>query len=275
MIRQPSFKWHRLRRRRSDVAFDRDNAVAGAIAGASMEVDLRALADGDFLCLHDATLERETDGAGPVAGTTTAVAATLSIRRNDGSLAARRPMLFSELTATMRTASPGSGALMQLDFKDEVEALSQRHFERFRTCLADCADRFILTGGNAAGLRRLAAGLPDLKLGYDPCTDETLPALRQSNAFESFAFEAIAAAPRAAYVYLEYPIVLAGLDAGVNLVAIFQAAGMKVDAYTLNSDHPDVEDTLLRLSAAGTDQITTDEPEVLEALISTVIRQRG
>ncbi|WDZ80423.1 glycerophosphodiester phosphodiesterase (plasmid) [Ensifer adhaerens] len=240
-----------------------------------MEVDLRALADGDFLCLHDATLDRETDGAGPVAGAMAATVTRLSMRADDGSVAARRPMLFSELTAMMRAVSARAGALMQLDFKDDVEALSPLHVERFRARLGDCADRFILTGGDAIGLRRLANGLPALKLGYDPCTDETLPALRRSKAFESFAFEAIATAPHAAYVYLEYPIVLAGLEAGVNVVAIFQAAGMKVDAYTLNSDHPEVEDTLLRLAAAGTDQITTDEPEVLEPLISAVIRQTG
>ncbi|MBD9626336.1 glycerophosphodiester phosphodiesterase [Ensifer sp. ENS06] len=240
-----------------------------------MEVDLRALADGDFLCLHDATLDRETEGTGPVAEATAAVARGFLMRKDDGNLTARGPMLLGELAAEMRTASSGSGALMQLDFKDDVGALSQLHFERFRACLADCAHRFVLTGGDAAGLRLLADGLPTLQIGYDPCTDETLPTLRRSKAFASFAHEAIAAAPHAAYVYLEYPIVLAGLEAGVNLVAIFQAAGMKVDAYTLNSDHPDFKATLQRLAEAGTDQITTDEPEVLERLLATFIRQTG
>ena len=269
----PVFKWHRLRRQRTDIVFDRDNIPAGARVGASMEVDLRALGDGDFLCLHDATLDRETDGTGPVADITAAATRHLSMRREDGRSVARPPLLLSELAAEMRATPPRSGALMQLDFKDDIASLSQDHFDRFRILLADCADRFVLSGGDAGGLRRLADRLPALRIGYDPCTDDALAALRRSKAFERFAQEAIAAAPYAAYVYLEYPIVLAGLDEGFNLVTAFQAAGMKVDAYTLNGDHADVENTLKRLNDAGTDQITTDEPDVLAPLLENITQQ--
>ncbi|WP_150130120.1 glycerophosphodiester phosphodiesterase family protein [Sinorhizobium sp. RAC02] len=238
-----------------------------------MEIDLRALRDGDFLCLHDATLDRETTGAGPVTSTTATATRHLSMRGEDGRIAAHPPLLFSELAAAMRLAPAGSGALMQLDFKDDIASLSQDHFDSFGFLLADCADRFILSGGDAAELRRLADGLPALRIGYDPCTDDTLLSLRRSRTFGRFAREAITAAPYAAYVYIEYPIILAGLEEGFDLVAAFQAAGMKVDAYTLNSDHPDVQTTLRRLTDAGVDQITTDEPDVLAPLLERIIRQ--
>lgn len=61
------FKWPRLERHRTDPPFSRANLEAGLAAGAPLEVDLRATADGHWVCLHDATLERETSGAGPIA----------------------------------------------------------------------------------------------------------------------------------------------------------------------------------------------------------------
>lgn len=92
-------------------------------------------------------------------------------------------------------------------------------------------------------------------------------------AFEAFARDAVGRVPFASYVYLEYPIILAGLDAGVNVVSIFQSAGMKVDAYTLNADHHGVDETLRRLVQAGVDQVTTDEPLALENMLDRVIPQ--
>ena len=54
-------KWHKLRRRADDPPFHRPNLAAGLAAGASMEVDIQPLADGGFVCLHDWTLETQTD----------------------------------------------------------------------------------------------------------------------------------------------------------------------------------------------------------------------
>ena len=53
-------KWHKLRRLADDPPFARVNLRAGLAAGASMEVDIRALACGHFVCLHDPELESET-----------------------------------------------------------------------------------------------------------------------------------------------------------------------------------------------------------------------
>jgi hypothetical protein len=51
-------KWHKLRRFADDPPFARRNLRAGLAAGASLEVDIRALACGRFVCLHDPLLEQ-------------------------------------------------------------------------------------------------------------------------------------------------------------------------------------------------------------------------
>src|SRR4051812_13637445 len=60
------FKWHRGRRYRDDVNFSAGRIIEGLRLGASVEVDLRRHAGGGFAVLHDATLDRETDGTGAV-----------------------------------------------------------------------------------------------------------------------------------------------------------------------------------------------------------------
>lgn len=275
MSLRPGLKWHRLRQVRSDCAFGIANMLQGSACGASMEVDLRALSDGDFVCLHDATVDRETSAAGPVRDFTSSDVRSMVMRTDDGHLTDLQPMLLGDLAAAMDGDAVHPDALMQLDFKDDIGALSAGHRQHFHACLASCADRFILSGDDPAGLLSLGAGLPGLKIGYDPCRDDTLTRLRRTGAFEAFAGDAVHTVPFAAYVYLEYPIILAGLDAGVNVVSIFQSAGMKVDAYTLNADRHGVDETLRRLVQAGVDQITTDEPLVLENMLDRLIPQIG
>lgn len=104
MSRPPlRFKWHRLKRRRSDPPFLRANLEAGLDAGAPLELDLRATSDGHWVCLHDATLERETNGSGPVREQPRAALERLRQRAEDGTLLADPPLFLDELAA----AAPG------------------------------------------------------------------------------------------------------------------------------------------------------------------------
>ena len=50
-----------------------------------IETDLHVTADGEFVCIHDATVDRTTDGRGPVAGMTL------------GHVASKRPRLSALL----------------------------------------------------------------------------------------------------------------------------------------------------------------------------------
>lgn len=155
-----TLKWHRLRQVRTDGAFGRSRMLLGAACGASMEVDLRALGDGDFVCLHDATVDRETSAAGPVRDFTSSDVRSMVMRTDDGHLTDLQPMLLGDLAAAMGSEAVHPNALMQLDFKDDIRALSDGHRQRFHDCLAYCADRFILSGDDPAGLLSLGAGLP-------------------------------------------------------------------------------------------------------------------
>lgn len=64
-------------------------------------------------------------------------------------------------------------------------------------------------------------------------------------------------------IYLAIPIVLAAEDHGCNLVAAFQAAGRRVDAWTMQKADAII---LRRLLDLGVDQITTDDPVAVERL---------
>src|SRR5690606_15136698 len=76
-----ALEWHRLRRRREDPVFARANLKPGLAAGAALEVDLVATADGDLVCLHELPLDEETTGHGPVAVQPSA--AVLALRQRD------------------------------------------------------------------------------------------------------------------------------------------------------------------------------------------------
>jgi glycerophosphoryl diester phosphodiesterase len=62
-------------------------------------------------------------------------------------------------------------------------------------------------------------------------------------------------------------MVLAAGDAGVDVVAMFHAAGRRVDAYTIKSADAETLIIVQRLLSLKVDQITTDDPEGLAALL--------
>jgi hypothetical protein len=73
-------------------------------------------------------------------------------------------------------------------------------------------------------------------------------------------------APAARIFYLDHGFVLGCLARGENPIAPLRAAGKRVDCWTLDADHAHVVDKLAALIAAGADQITTNDPEVLGQL---------
>jgi glycerophosphoryl diester phosphodiesterase len=264
-------KWHRLQRRPEDIPFTPARLREGMALGASMEVDLRRRADGGFACLHDDTLDRETTGSGPVAAATPAVLRALWMRGADGAPTEDRLLLLEDLAdLAAQVADPAT--LVQLDLKEADAALDGRSVEAFGAALAPVADRFILSGGDWAAVRRLGAAVPGLRLGFDPCDDGSLAALRAAEDARRFIDAALAAAPAAAMIYLSWPIVLRADALGVDLIAACHVAGKTVDAWTLNPDHPGAAGTVARLVALHADQITTDAAAALQALFESAGR---
>jgi len=257
-------KWHRLQRSQSDLPFTPRRLLEGLAAGASMEVDLRRHADQSFVCLHDETLDRETSGSGAVADATLEQLRRLTLR-GQSAPTGEGLILLEDLAELARNAA-ASDAVIQLDLKETDAALDLATVQNFRRTLACVAERCILSGSDWAAVTRLAGSVSGMRRGFDPCADDTLEQLRDGLDCLDFAASALATAPEAEMIYLDYRIVLAAEDMGVDLVAPFRAAGKAVDAWTLNTDHAGAARNVQRLIALKVDQITTDEPDALQAL---------
>jgi len=265
--RRVRLKWHRLKRTASDVVFTPQRLKEGMALGAAMEVDLRRHADHSFVCLHDATLERETTGAGPVIDAGLRTLRGLALRSDEGAPTSEGLILLEDLAELARHGGAARG-LIQLDLKENDAMIDDLVVANFRRTLASVSHRFILSGGDWRAVCRLADSVPGLSRGFDPCDDDTLDRLRKPEDFRAFASDALHAAPEAEMIYLEYPIILAAEEQGVDLIAPFHDAGKAVDAWTLNPHHPRAAESLWRLVALNVDQITTDEPDMLQALFA-------
>jgi glycerophosphoryl diester phosphodiesterase len=260
-------KWHRLQRRLSDLPFTPRRLLEGLAAGASMEVDLRLHADHSFVCLHDETLDRETSGKGLVAEASLEQLRRLTLRGAETPTG--EGLILLEDLAELARGAAAPDALIQLDLKEVDAALDAQTIENFRRTLACVAGRCILSGGDWQAVTRLAAAVPAMRRGFDPCAEDTLEHLRDGIDCLDFVESALATAPEAEMIYLDYRIVLAAEEMGIDLVAPFRAAGKAVDAWTLNTDHAQAARSVKRLIALQVDQITTDEPDALQALFES------
>jgi glycerophosphoryl diester phosphodiesterase len=260
------FKWHRGRRYRDDVNFSAARILEGLRLGASVEVDLRRHAGGGFAVLHDATLDRETDGRGAVAEKSAAELRRLKLRHEDGMMSAEPLMLLGDLTAALANESLPPSALLQLDLKERAEALTPEYIAAFRTAAAALARHLIVSGADAEAVALLAGAAPGIRTGFDPCRHDSFTSLSASGDFAGFIGRALKTGRAAETIYLDYRIVILAARHGFDMVAPIHAAGKTVDAWTLNTDHPGALDGLRTLLGTKVDQITTDEPVALHRL---------
>lgn len=258
-------KWHRMKRRIGDVPFTASVLAEAFALGASCEVDLRVTGEANFAVLHDDTLDRETTGSGRVASAEDAAIRALRMRTPEGGETAEPVLLLDDLAGlASRDAAPGT--LVQLDLKEDAPAITEPVVARFAALLAPVADRFVLSGGDWAAVSRLVEAVPGLAAGFDPCDDEALGRLHSAADFDAFVDGALTRAPTASTIYLAYPVILKAAAMGYDIVGAFHAAWRLIDAYTLNTTHPDAAATLRRLVGLKVDQVTTDEPLRLAAL---------
>jgi len=260
-----ALKWHRGRRVLSDPAFGTDRICEGMALGASVEIDLQPLADGGFAVLHDDRLDRETEGSGPVAAFTAIRVQGLRRRQTDGRLQPDRVATLADLVTRLAKAPMGGGALLQLDLKCDDSALTPAHVTAFARDTAPIAGHLILSGGDAAAVRRLAA--QGLRVGYDPCSAASIAALWAGRDFAGFIDQTTQAMPEAGMIYLDHSLILAVHEAGFDMVAALHAQGRQVDAYTLRTATATSLPLIRVLRALKVDQITTDDPQgIAEAL---------
>ena len=261
-------KWHRARRRASDPVFTGERIIEAMRLGASIEVDLVIHADHGCAVLHDRTLERETTGTGRVHDTSAAALRQLHLRDNGGQPIASKVMLLEDLCALLAHETVHRDALLQLDFKEDLQALTPQVVAGFGASVSPIASSVILSGGDFDAIAMLAGSAPGLRTGYDPCHRGTLAQLKASGNYLGFIEDALATAPDAGMIYLDYAIVLAAEDAGADIIAPIHAAGRRVDAWTINSVTPQSIEQVKRLLRLKVDQITTDDPEGLAEVFS-------
>lgn len=259
--RRVALKWHKLRCRADDPDFARAGLALGLRLGAALEVDLVATADDRLVCLHDATLERETEGTGPVRALTEAEVARLRQRGRDGRVRDETVLTLAGLAAAVRAGLPASGGdgRIQLDIKEADP--SDAACRELGRQLGGHAPWFTIGGCDWAVVRRLARFAPGVRLGYDP-----FDLIERGAPPEAVVAHTLETAPEAAIVYLWHEFVVPTLARGYDPIAPLHAAGKVVDCWTIDPSTPDAARRLRACVAAGVDQITTNDALGLERL---------
>ncbi|WP_137151569.1 glycerophosphodiester phosphodiesterase family protein [Devosia sp. FKR38] len=260
-------KWHRGRRKASDPVFTGARIVEAMRLGASVEVDLVLTADGGMAVLHDMTLDRETTGSGPVAAASDADIRALHLRGNDGAPIADRVMLLEDLCAIMTQGSVHPDALLQLDYKQDETVLTPAVLEKFARATAPVAGTMIASSGSAQAVRLLTGAVPGMRSGFDPSDEVRFKAAMANGTLQGFVDDAVAALPGTDMIYLYWEIVTLAADAGFDMVGAFHAHGKRIDAWTIREASAATKPAVEKLLALKVDQITTDDPEGLVALM--------
>jgi glycerophosphoryl diester phosphodiesterase len=266
--RAVKLKWHKLRRARSDLPFLRDNLARGLALGAAMEVDLRQLSCGRFVCLHDQRLERETNGSGQVRRIDGEAVGRLRLRDPGTGELGEPPMVLDELVERVARASETipPGARIQLDIKERLEGITAAAARSLADLIRPVAEHFVLSSDDWQATQRLGESATGLALGFELNHLAKDWDFSSHHKIKELAFAVAAEAPDAKIVYVAWQVLRAGLAQGVNLIADLQAYGYQVDCWTIDADTREGPDNLLMAVQAGADQLTTNTPLALEAL---------
>ena len=261
-------KWHRARRRVSDPVFTGRRILEGMALGASVEVDLVVHKDRGFAVLHDHwSIARETTGQGSAVSHSAAELRSFRLRGNDGAPIADHVMLLEDLCALLVETPPHPEALLQLDYKEDEAVLDVRTVETFAKATRPIAKNMIVSSGSARAVEILTEAVPGMLRGFDPSDEQRFRAALGAGKLQDFVDDALAAAPAADFIYLDWRIVTYSADAGFDIVAAFHAAGKRVDAWTLQAADAETKAIAERLLTLRVDQITTDDPEGLFVLL--------
>ncbi|MFA1624006.1 glycerophosphodiester phosphodiesterase [Rhizobium mongolense] len=260
-------KWHRGHRFAGDISFTRRRIAEGMLLGASVEIDLIRFCGEGFAVLHDETLDRATTGTGRVLDASQEYLRGLQLRDDTGVPADHPVMLIDDLGQLLLAGECDENAVLQLDLKEASASIRDVDITAFAAAMSPVARSVILSGGDAGAVERLSGAVPDMPIGYDPCHDGAIERLIESRDFAGFVETALKASPRARMFYLYYELVLFADAAGYDLIDAFHRAGRRVDAYTITAAVPEVLPKVRRLLALKADQITTDDPVGLEALL--------
>ena len=132
-----------------------------------LETDLHLSADGELVCIHDVTLDRTTDGKGPVAAKTLSELKALSASYGRPEFAAERIPTLDEATAILPT-----GIALALELKTDrflKPAVGRQLVHQLR--MAGVFDRTVLLSFHLDYLLAVQREAPDLPIGQISMTN--------------------------------------------------------------------------------------------------------
>jgi glycerophosphoryl diester phosphodiesterase len=266
-------------------------------AGAAfIEIDITALADADYLLVHDPTLESETTGQGEVGACSLAASAGLYFKGADGAATPYRVPRLGEVVALM-TAHPATTRI-QLDFKNVFPFADDEPLRRLVRLVEPLGSCAIVSSGADWQLRRMRRLAPWLELGLDvhyyidlrgadETIDPRIPPYRlgaygywDDHPLATARFYSMAEylwdrcatlaglVPGATTFYINHHLITRSLDDGFNWAEAAHEHGIRLDAWTMDAHNPAAAVNAPRLLAAGVDQFTTNTPTALAALLA-------
>jgi glycerophosphoryl diester phosphodiesterase len=264
-----------------------------------IEIDATALADSDYLLVHDPDLESETTGFGPVAACSAEHAASLRFRVRGKETTVSVPRL-SQVVELM--ARRGGSTRLQVDFKNFAPFPTDEPLQRLTRILEPLGERALVSTNADWQLRRLRAVVPRLELGFDihfylesratPPSGDSHPRLlgaygyyddhpiarRQVWPVAEYLADRCAAlvglVPGVTTFYVNHHFLCRSLDDGFNWAKALHRSSIKLDAWTLNADDGTAVSNVHRLFQAGVDQFTTNTPRELAAILAGGSRRR-
>jgi glycerophosphoryl diester phosphodiesterase len=267
-----------------------------AAGAAIVEIDVMALAEGDYLLVHDPRLESETTGTGLVSGCPVATVTGLRFVRGGRATDVRVPLL-SEVVRLFGD-TPGQTRL-HVDYKNTRPFAEYEPLGRLVALLAPLGPRVIVSSKADWQLRHLRDLAPWLDLGLDvhfhldhrspsrPETERRYPPYRLGayGYWDDHPLAAERVWPAAEYladrcatiaglvpgistVYISHRLLVQSLDDGFNWAEALHRRGIRLDAWTLDVGDPVAEANARRLLAAGVDLFTTNTPAALAALLA-------
>jgi glycerophosphoryl diester phosphodiesterase len=255
-----------------------------------IEIDATALAQTDYLLVHDPELEHETTGKGMVESCTPDESRALRFTRSGAATDFCVPLL-SEVVALFQEYP--TATRLQIDFKNMIPFTSDEPLQRLIRLIEPLRSRVLVSTGADWQLRRLRNLAPWLDLGFDigfyldwhPADDPVGPLTfpKQYGAYGYWDDHPLAIQrfwPTAEYLadrcgafiglvpdistfYISHVLLAHSLDDGFNWAEALHQVGIKLNAWTLDADDDLAVTNAKRLLAAGVDQFTSNTPHAL------------
>jgi glycerophosphoryl diester phosphodiesterase len=238
-------------------------AFAGALAlGVDLlEFDVHQSADGEVVVIHDATLERTTEGTGPVSAQPASTLGRLRLRDRDRALTGERVPLLDDVLALasrggaellLEVKGPDFGVRYSRDAAGQLEVVGGPRYQGL--------EKLVLARLDAAGLRARTT-----IMAFNPAVIETVRKLAPSQRTTLLVSgEQITRAASPATDTIAWAKRLGVTDLGLEhtlidaeVVTAGHTQGLRVGAWT-----PNDESAIRRLVALSVDVITTDHPDL-------------